>query len=119
MKAAGDGPRAAAMWRRGQRLASKGGARLLAGLAERIRPAVFGEPAEQDAEPTDTLVTLTRREREIAELVAAGLTSQAIATELYLSRRTVESHLTRVFRKTAVSSRAALASLVARGSAAG
>ncbi|MFD9303398.1 AAA family ATPase [Streptomyces sp. NPDC060048] len=114
MKASGDGPRAAAMWHRGSHLASAGGARLLAGLAELVRPAVFEGPTALAA-PVDVLATLTPREREIAELVAKGLTSQAIASELYLSRRTVESHLARIYRKTAVSSRAALASLTARG----
>ncbi|MGW3651227.1 helix-turn-helix transcriptional regulator [Streptomyces sp. NPDC000878] len=118
MKAAGDGPRAAAMWRRGSRLASEGGARLLAGLAERVRPAVFGDPSGI-SEPIGGLTELTAREREIAELVAEGLTSQAIATRLYLSPRTVEGHIARVYRKTGVSSRAALASLVARGSVIG
>ncbi|MFE7839173.1 AAA family ATPase [Streptomyces sp. NPDC057474] len=127
MKTAGDGPRAAAMWRRGSHLASKGGARLLAGLAELVHPAVFEGPAApaapaapvEQVDQAGGLARLTLREREIAELVAAGLTSQAIATKLYLSRRTVESHLTRIYRKTAVSSRAALASLVARGSTLG
>ncbi|WP_405534836.1 AAA family ATPase [Streptomyces sp. NBC_00075] len=117
-KAAGDGPRAAAMWHRGSRLASQGGARLLAGLAELVHPAVFegsATPVEQleQLDQADSLAALTRREREIAELVAVGLTSQAIATKLYLSRRTVESHLSRIYRKTAAPSRAALASMVA------
>ena len=111
MKAAGDGARAAVMWRRGSRLASQGGARLLSGLAERVHPAVF-------AGPSDPVGGLTAREREIAGLVTEGLTNQTIATRLYLSPRTVESHIARVYRKTGVSSRAALASLVARSRAA-
>lgn len=53
---------------------------------------------------------MTSREREIAGLVAEGLTNQAIATKLHLSPRTVESHVARVYRKIGVSSRAALAS---------
>lgn len=117
MKAAGDGSRAAVMWRRGSRLASEGGARLLAGLAERVRPAVFGS-SSRTSEPVGGLTGLTAREREITELVAEGLTNQTIATRLYLSPRTVESHIARVYRKTGVSSRAALASLMARSSAA-
>lgn len=58
---------------------------------------------------------MTAREREVAELVAEGLTNQAIADRLYLSPRTVETHLSRVYRKTDVASRAALAALMARG----
>jgi len=53
--------------------------------------------------------TLTSRERQIADLVATGLTNQQIATKLLLSRRTVESHLARIFPKLDIRSRAALA----------
>ncbi|MGW1025845.1 helix-turn-helix transcriptional regulator [Streptomyces sp. NPDC002577] len=115
MKAIGDGTRAAAMWHRGRRLAAEGGAGLLLGVAERVRPKVFDVPSG----PSDRLAALTSREREIAELVAEGLTNQAVASRLYLSPRTVESHLARAYRKTGVSSRAALASLVTRDTDAG
>lgn len=110
MKAAGDPAQATAMWLRGHRLASAGGVRLLAGLAELQRP----EMTESTPKPADGLATLTAREREIAGLVAEGLTSHAIASRLYLSPRTVETHVSRVYRKTGVSSRAGLASLVTR-----
>ncbi|NUP20498.1 MAG: helix-turn-helix transcriptional regulator, partial [Streptomyces sp.] len=72
----------------------------------------YGSPDR--AELAERLATLTAREREIAELVAQGLTSQAIADRLYVSRRTVDTHVSRAFRKTGVSSRAALATLMAR-----
>ncbi|MGX7674338.1 LuxR C-terminal-related transcriptional regulator [Plantactinospora sp. DSM 117369] len=51
---------------------------------------------------------LTAREREIADLVAMGLTNQEIAVRLFLSRRTVESHLSRMFAKLDVRSRTGL-----------
>jgi len=108
--AAGDAADAAVMWHHGYRLSSEGGARLLAGLAEHIRPAVLGTRPE----PAGELAELTNREREIAGLIAEGLSSQAIAAKLHLSPRTVETHLSRIYRKTGASSRAALASSVTR-----
>ncbi|MFE3202362.1 helix-turn-helix transcriptional regulator [Embleya sp. NPDC059237] len=51
---------------------------------------------------------LTPQEREIAELAAAGLTNKQIAERLYLSPRTVSTHLYHVFPKLGIISRAAL-----------
>jgi DNA-binding NarL/FixJ family response regulator len=50
----------------------------------------------------------------VAELVAAGRTNREIAAELFLSKRTVDTHLAHVFEKLGVSSRAAVAAAVAR-----
>jgi DNA-binding CsgD family transcriptional regulator len=50
-------------------------------------------------------VALTRREREIATLAAAGIASSAIAEQLVLSVRTVNNHLQRVYTKLGVTSR--------------
>ena len=52
---------------------------------------------------------LTRRERELAEQVAAGLRNGAIAQRLGISEGTVKIHLNRVYRKLGLSSRVALA----------
>ncbi|GII55387.1 hypothetical protein Pth03_37760 [Planotetraspora thailandica] len=52
---------------------------------------------------------LSGREREIAELAAQGLTNRQIAERLFLSPRTVETHLAKVFQKLGVSTRTALA----------
>ena len=57
---------------------------------------------------------LSTREREIAELVADGLTNREIAARLFLSEKTIETHLTRVFQKLGVRSRAQVAAAVAR-----
>ena len=50
---------------------------------------------------------LTSREAEVLKLTAAGMTSAQIAGELFLSSRTVETHLNSIYRKLGVSSRAA------------
>jgi DNA-binding CsgD family transcriptional regulator len=51
---------------------------------------------------------LTTQEREIAQLAATGLTNKQIGEKLFLSHRTVGTHLYRVFPKLGISSRAAL-----------
>jgi DNA-binding CsgD family transcriptional regulator len=50
---------------------------------------------------------LTAREVEVLHLVAAGLTNPQVAARLYLSPRTVDAHLQRIYSKLGVSSRGA------------
>jgi ATP/maltotriose-dependent transcriptional regulator MalT len=52
---------------------------------------------------------LSRRELEVASLAAEGCTNSEIASRLFLSVRTVETHLTRIFNKMGVNSRVGLA----------
>ncbi|MBP2327214.1 DNA-binding CsgD family transcriptional regulator/tetratricopeptide (TPR) repeat protein [Kibdelosporangium banguiense] len=61
------------------------------------------------------LATLTPREREIVDLVTAGLTNREIAERLYVSKKTVEAHLSRAFSKLDVRSRVALTRRVTAG----
>lgn len=72
--------------------------------------------AAPDLARTDALVggdgpagahPLTARELQVLRLVAAGLATRAIATELVLSERTVERHISNIFTKLGVASRAA------------
>jgi DNA-binding CsgD family transcriptional regulator len=56
---------------------------------------------------------LTDTERVVGELVASGLTNREIATRLFLSHHTVDSHLRKVFRKLDVNSRVELTAVVA------
>ena len=58
---------------------------------------------------------LTRRQRQVADLVAEGATNQEIATRLVLSRRTVEGHVSHIMTTLGAASRAQVAALV-RGS---
>jgi DNA-binding NarL/FixJ family response regulator len=50
---------------------------------------------------------LTAREVEVLKLVAAGSSNKEIAAELFLSEKTVSRHLSNIFAKIGVSSRAA------------
>lgn len=52
---------------------------------------------------------LTEQEQAVASLVASGLTNKDAAAELYVSVKTVQYHLTRIYRKLHVSSRSELA----------
>lgn len=52
---------------------------------------------------------LSQRELQVAELVAQGLTNQEISTRLFLSPRTVETHVSRVLAKLGITSRSGVA----------
>jgi DNA-binding NarL/FixJ family response regulator len=80
-------------------------ARELRRLGARVPAAV-----ERAAGPGG-LDALTPREREIAGFVAAGHTNRQIAATLFLSEKTVENHLSRLFAKVGVRSRVELAAL--------
>ena len=65
------------------------------------------------AEGSGGPIQLTKREREIAALAAAGRSSKEIADTMYLSPRTVENHLQRAYIKLGITDRAALAKALA------
>jgi pimeloyl-ACP methyl ester carboxylesterase/DNA-binding CsgD family transcriptional regulator len=64
--------------------------------------------------PPTTVAELSARELEVLQLVAAGLTNEAIADRLCLSVRTVERHLTNIYAKLGVSGKAGRAAAAAR-----
>jgi len=55
---------------------------------------------------------LTRREREIAGLVASGLSNREIGLQLFISKRTVDAHVDHIFSKLEISSRVQLTVLL-------
>ena len=64
--------------------------------------------------PTSGWASLTPSERDVVRLVSEGLANNDIASRLFISRRTVQTHLTHVYTKLALSSRVDLAREAAR-----
>jgi DNA-binding NarL/FixJ family response regulator len=73
----------------------------LAGFVLDAFGAVAGEQATHD----DELDRLSAREREVMRLIARGFSYKEVAAELFISVRTVESHVSAVLRKLQLSSR--------------
>ncbi len=90
--------------------AHRAGARPLADRAETELRATGAKPRRVEL---TGLEALTASERRIAELAAQGLTNREIAQTLFVTARTVEGHLTNVFRKLDVRAREQLADALA------
>jgi DNA-binding CsgD family transcriptional regulator len=87
--------------------------------AERARQELraCGGAAQVADPPRPGAAALTPQQREIARLAAAGLSNKQIGEKLFLSPRTVSTHLYQVFPKLGVSSRAALRDALEDGAA--
>jgi DNA-binding CsgD family transcriptional regulator len=79
-----------------------------AGFSQRARRELLATGEHVRARREDTREDLTSQEEHIARLARDGRTNPEIAAELYLSARTVEWHLGKVFAKLGISSRRAL-----------
>jgi DNA-binding CsgD family transcriptional regulator len=82
----------------------------LAGVAETELRAARGRPPKRTYADDE----LTPSERRIAELAASGSSNREIAASLFLSVRTVETHLTSAYRRLAISSRRELPEALAQ-----
>lgn len=87
-------------------LAERHGMRLLADRARHELRAVGARPRRS---ALSGIASLTPAEHRVAMLAAAGHSNPQIAQQLYITRRTVETHLTHVFQKLDVSTRGDLA----------
>ncbi|MFE9452196.1 LuxR C-terminal-related transcriptional regulator [Streptomyces sp. NPDC006739] len=87
-------------------LAGQCGAARLADEAAHLRGRLAARAGTAGA--LGALAPLTAREREITRLVSTGMTNREIAEALFLSVRTIESHLGQIYRKLGVSNRASL-----------
>ena len=90
-------------------LPRRGGARAAASSAT----ASTGARAPGKTDGTG-IESLTERELQVARLVVDRKTNPEIAAELFLSQKTVETHLRNIFRKVGVASRVELARAVER-----
>lgn len=71
-------------------------------------------PRRKVSRAVDGWASLTASEEAVVGLVGQGLTNSEIAERLFVSRRTVESHLRRVYPKLHLTARAQLVSVIAR-----
>jgi DNA-binding NarL/FixJ family response regulator len=81
-------------------------------IAEMTR--LVDEFQSRDKPPRLQPQRLSRREREVIELVAAGMTDQQIADALFISRRTASRHVAAILQKLEVPTRSAAAAAAIR-----
>jgi DNA-binding CsgD family transcriptional regulator len=81
---------------------SQMGAEAFAARAARELGATGEHPRSRTPQPTHAL---TAQEQHIARLVATGATSREVGAQLFLSPRTIETHLRNIFRKLGITSR--------------
>lgn len=81
--------------------------------AEAFEEIAQGQMVEiDDASYDDAISTLTKRETEILKLVAEGLTNEEIGKKIFISEKTVKTHLTNIFDKLKVNNRFKAALLI-------
>jgi DNA-binding CsgD family transcriptional regulator len=102
--------------RSNQRATARATAKQALDTFAKAQAAAWADQARAELERLDgaaaTMNGLTRMETEVAALISAGRTNNEIATELYVSPKTVESHLTHIYRKLGLRSRTELAGRV-------
>ena len=102
--------------RRALELADRGGMRR---LARRARDELNAAGARPRRSALSGPGALTPAEHRVAELAAEGHSNREIAEQLYVTQRTVETHLTHAFQKLGIGSRAELAAALAPQTTAG
>jgi DNA-binding CsgD family transcriptional regulator len=116
LAAAGERKEAVAVLREAERTLDRCGSLRVRDEARRElrKLGARAEPRGPAAAEDSGLGSLSKRELEIAELIAERLTNQQIADRLFLSKKTVESHIRNVFFKLGASSRVEVARTVER-----
>jgi DNA-binding CsgD family transcriptional regulator/tetratricopeptide (TPR) repeat protein len=116
LAAAGERTRAIAVLREAeQELAACGSVRVRDEMRRELRKlGARAEPRGPAAAGESGVTALTKRELEIAGLVTDRLTNHEIAVALFLSDKTIESHIRNIFHKLGVSSRVDIARAIER-----
>ncbi|TQF65954.1 LuxR family transcriptional regulator [Rhodococcus spelaei] len=100
------------------------GPRVFAAAMERGRDLGLGDAVAYaldefaPAQASESTSVLTKREREVADLVAQGLTNREIAQRLVIAQRTAEGHVEHILTKLGFATRAQIAAWVAAGASA-
>lgn len=79
------------------------------GLDEAVAYALGESTSKSQPAVMASIATLTKRERQVAEVVAQGLTNSAIASRLVISPRTAQGHVEHILTKLGFTSRAQIA----------
>ena len=95
------------------RAAGKGEALLHPSLVSRVL-SEFGRLSTQKAADNAVFAELTDREREVLTEIGKGRRNKEIADTLFISEKTVKNHISNIFAKLEVNSRAEAALLAAR-----
>ncbi|WP_308166643.1 protein kinase domain-containing protein [Nocardia albiluteola] len=82
------------------------------GQAMRMSAAIAYALGEQPTDSAHAVAKLTKRERQVASLVAQGLSNKQIAAKLVISQRTAEGHIEHILTKLGFTSRAQIAAWV-------
>jgi DNA-binding CsgD family transcriptional regulator len=97
--------------RRKQKRAARESFQRALDVCQEIGATLWAERARTELARTGAVrgeAELTPSELRVAELAAAGLSNRAIATAAFMSQKTVEANLSRIYRKLAIRSRAEL-----------
>jgi len=84
-----------------------------AALAARAREEIVATGLRPRRAQMTGVAALTPRQRRVCELAAAGRTNQAVAQELFVTVKTVETHLLAAYRKLGIKSKVELAGALA------
>jgi DNA-binding CsgD family transcriptional regulator len=83
------------------------------GRGDQITAALWPTAERGRKRAGDGGLPLTAREREVAGLIAAGLTNRQIGARLFIAERTVDTHVGRILAKLGCTTRAQVAALIA------